>query len=172
MLHLLSIVNSSSWYKVIRQLFELIRNVKCSTYFVNMSKTILVYYQPQEKVMFSQPSVILSTIGLMDTRSLLILVTARSVRILLECFLVYKTNDSLTLLLPFITALNVDVTYHGNSLYEMVVNGNRYMVTGSLYETGDKNKLTCTINGVRSSANVVHNGDSLHIFSSVSSAQF
>ena len=38
--------------------------------------------------MFSQVSVILSTIGLMDTRSLLILVTARSVRILLECFLV------------------------------------------------------------------------------------
>ena len=31
-------------------------------------------YQPQGKVMFSQASVILSTIGLMDTRSLLILV--------------------------------------------------------------------------------------------------
>ena len=78
----------------------------------------------------------------------------------------------MTLLFPFIAALNVDVTYHGNSLYEMVVNDNRYMVTGSLYETGDKNKLTCTINGVRSSANVVHNGDSLHIFSSVSNASF
>ena len=38
--------------------------------------------------MFLQASVILSTIGLMATRSLLILVTARSVRILLECFLV------------------------------------------------------------------------------------
>ena len=38
--------------------------------------------------MFSQASVILSTIGLMDTRSLLIHVTARPVRILLECFLV------------------------------------------------------------------------------------
>ena len=38
--------------------------------------------------MFSQVSVILSTIDLMDTRSLLILVTARSVRILPECFLV------------------------------------------------------------------------------------
>ena len=40
------------------------------------------------KVMFSHASVILFTIGLMATLSLLILVTARSVRILLECFLV------------------------------------------------------------------------------------
>ena len=72
--------------------------------------TRLVYYRPQGKVMFSQASVILSTIGLMDTRSLLILVTARSVCILLECFLVMKfkhfnqsdiTNDitALTLML-------------------------------------------------------------------------
>ena len=38
--------------------------------------------------MFSHASVILSTIGLMAIRSLLILVTARSVRILLDCFLV------------------------------------------------------------------------------------
>ena len=38
--------------------------------------------------MFSQVSVILSTIGLMAIQSLLILITARSVRILLECFLV------------------------------------------------------------------------------------
>ena len=44
--------------------------------------------------MFSHTSVILSTIGLMAIRSLLILVTARSVRILLECFLVMnKTNE-------------------------------------------------------------------------------
>ena len=38
--------------------------------------------------MFSRASVILSTIGLMATRLLIILVTERSVRILLECFLV------------------------------------------------------------------------------------
>ena len=56
----------------------------------------MTYYRPQGKVMFSQVSVILSTIGLMDTRSLLILVgysvtvPARSVRILVECFLVFK----------------------------------------------------------------------------------
>ena len=46
------------------------------------------HYRLQGKVMFSEASVILSTIGLMATRSLLILVTAQSIRILLECFLV------------------------------------------------------------------------------------
>ena len=48
------------------------------------------YYRLQGKVMFSQASVILSAIGLMTTRSLLVLVTACSVRILLECFLVSR----------------------------------------------------------------------------------
>ena len=54
-------------------------------------------YRPQGKVMFSQASVILSTIGPMATRSLLILVTVRLVRILLECFLVlskYEFNNT------------------------------------------------------------------------------
>ena len=45
-------------------------------------------YQLQGKVMFSQVCLILSTMGLMDTGSLLILITVRSVRILLECILV------------------------------------------------------------------------------------
>ena len=45
-------------------------------------------YRPQGKVMFSQACVILSTIGLMATRSLLNLVI--SVCILLECFLVLR----------------------------------------------------------------------------------
>ena len=42
--------------------------------------------------MFSEVSVIVSIIGLMPTQSLLILVTARSVHILLECFLVAKLS--------------------------------------------------------------------------------
>ena len=42
--------------------------------------------------MFLQVSVILSTIGLMATQSRLILVTARSVHILLECFLVSRLS--------------------------------------------------------------------------------
>ena len=43
--------------------------------------------------MSSQASVIVSTIGLMATRSLLILVIALSVLILLECFLVLNLNS-------------------------------------------------------------------------------
>ena len=48
------------------------------------------YSEPcfQVHAMFSQACVVLSTIGLMATCSLFILVTAWSVRILLECFLV------------------------------------------------------------------------------------
>ena len=42
--------------------------------------------------MFSQASLILFTISLMATRSLLVLVTVRSVCILLECFLVGKNE--------------------------------------------------------------------------------
>ena len=72
-------------------------------------------YRPQGKIMFSQASVILSTINLIATRSLLILVTARSVRVLLEYFLVHykvKKNGRLAfdvnafyLLLPSATKL-------------------------------------------------------------------
>ena len=50
-------------------------------------KQLQCVYQPQGKVMFSQVSC-LSTISLKDAGSLLGLVGARSVRILLECFLV------------------------------------------------------------------------------------
>ena len=46
------------------------------------------FYLPQGKVMLSEVCVILFIIGLMATRSLLILVMARSVHILLDCFLV------------------------------------------------------------------------------------
>ena len=43
--------------------------------------------------MFSQASFILSTIGPMATRPLLIFVTVRSVRILLKCFLVLSKYE-------------------------------------------------------------------------------
>ena len=47
----------------------------------------VLYYRPQGTVTFSEACVILFTISLMASRSLLILLTARLVRILLECFL-------------------------------------------------------------------------------------
>ena len=63
--------------------FTTCRNVASFTFFY----ATVPCYRLQGKVKFSQASVILSTIGRMATRSLLILVTLRSVRILLECFL-------------------------------------------------------------------------------------
>ena len=58
---------------------------------VNVSGS--TYYRPHGKVIFSQACisralVLVLTVGLMTTRSLLILVTARSLRILVECFLI------------------------------------------------------------------------------------
>ena len=58
----------------------------------NNSRISLFITDPQGKVMFSEACVILFTIGLMATWSLLILVTVRSVRILLECFLVSRNT--------------------------------------------------------------------------------
>ena len=53
------------------------------------------FYRPHGKVMFSKASVILFRIDLVATRSLLVLVTAWSVHILLECFLVYNCSHSI-----------------------------------------------------------------------------
>ena len=55
---------------------------------LSVGKRTTTFYRPQGKVMFSQACVILFTISLMATRSLL--VTARSVRILSECFLLIE----------------------------------------------------------------------------------
>ena len=55
--------------------------------------SVLFFYRPEGKVMFSHASVILSTIGLMAAGSLLILVMERSVCILLECLLAYHKNN-------------------------------------------------------------------------------
>ena len=64
--------------------------------------------------MFSQASVILSTIGLMATWSLLGLVMVRSVRIPLECFLVNNLTRSTTVL---ITELDGSNNLHAKSAY-------------------------------------------------------
>ena len=71
------------------------------------------------------------------------------------------------LLLLFHTALQTDVTYQGHHRFAVKVGENTYLVSGSL----DNTILTCTINGVKSSANVVLNGDTLHVFTSVSTSQ-
>ena len=76
-------------------------------------------YRPQGMVMFSQASVILSTIGLIATRSLLILVTVRLVCILLECFLVFAVIFALVIkvFFPSVNA-NVDANVSAGALCE------------------------------------------------------
>ena len=61
--------------------------------------------------MFSQASVILSTVRLIDTRSLLVLVTTRSVRILLEWFLVGIRFQSPSVMLLQFCQMNQKVFY-------------------------------------------------------------
>ena len=57
-------------------------------FYCSLIIVLYYYYRPQGKVIFSQASAILSTIGLMATRPLLNLVTAPSVCIPVDCFLV------------------------------------------------------------------------------------
>ena len=68
-----------------------------------------------------------------------------------------------------LTATNVNVTYNGDDSYMIDINGDEFLVEGVMQNTGDKNILVCSINGVQSKANVILNGDSLHVFTAVSS---
>jgi len=61
-------------------------------------------------------------------------------------------------------ATNVNVTYNGDDSYMIDINGDEFLVEGVMQNTGDKNILVCSINGVQSKANVILNGDSLHVF--------
>ena len=73
------------------------------------------HYRPQGKIMFSQASVILSTISLMTTRPLLILVgysvtvMARSVCVLLEYFLVLSVSIWISVLVSDNVKTPVDI---------------------------------------------------------------
>ena len=56
----------------------------------------------------------------------------------------------------------------GDGHYVMIVGGETLHVTAGLADSGDKTRLTCNINGVKTSANIVQHGDSLHVFTAVS----
>ena len=66
-----------------------------------------------------------------------------------------------------ILELEISVTYNSVENYTMTVNGRDYVVAGTLNSVDDKTILECDVNGVKSSANVLRNGDSLHVFSMV-----
>lgn len=61
------------------------------------------------------------------------------------------------------------VTYDSDFTYTVDVNGNKYRVSGELDKSNpSKTVLKCDVDGVKTSANVVLNGDSLHLFTAVS----
>ncbi len=64
--------------------------------------------------------------------------------------------------------LDISVEVLGDGHYVMSVGGQTLHVTAGLADSGEKTRLTCNINGVKSSANIVQNGDSLHVFTAVS----
>ncbi len=57
------------------------------------------------------------------------------------------------------------MTYHGHGKYAMQLGDEQFVVSGSLSLAGDRNRLTCNVNGVKASANVVIQGGALHLFS-------
>ena len=66
-----------------------------------------------------------------------------------------------------VSELSVHVTYSHGGSYIVTVNGNEHVVNGSLVNLDDKTVLECDIDGVKTSANVLRNGDSLHVFTMV-----
>ena len=86
-------------FECVRDDFGRVSNITYCFYFCNIKQWRIrisqrglrqTYYLPTASESNVFADVCLSTIGLMDTRSLLGLVTARSVGILLECILVWQ----------------------------------------------------------------------------------
>ena len=59
------------------------------------------------------------------------------------------------------------MAYNPDMSYRVTLGDKTYTVRGDLSESGDKTLLRCDIDGVRCQANVVVNGDSLHVFTMV-----
>ena len=98
------------------------------------------FYRPQGKVIFSQACVILSAIGLMESRSL----TAQSVRILLECFLVFAVIEPGIVLydgnadnIPDIDdSIHVTFTFNGECLVTLSVKVHLYQSESDVASDG------------------------------------
>ena len=76
------------------------------------------------------------------------------------------THSQLTLDL---SAVEAKVTYISNGVFSMEVDGTVHQVSGNLdNEDDDKKQLTCEVDGVKTKASIVQNGDSLHLFTAVS----
>ncbi len=61
----------------------------------------------------------------------------------------------------------VVVTYNPDGSFTLACDDRVYHVTAALQSLGDKTQLVCRINGVQTKANIVQNGDTLHVFAPV-----
>ena len=63
--------------------------------------------------------------------------------------------------------VNIKVTYSAYGKYDITVADKTFSVTGALTPQDNKNILDCKIDGMPFKANVVMNGNALHIFTQV-----
>ena len=63
--------------------------------------------------------------------------------------------------------VKIQVTYTGYAMYDICVGENTYSVTGKFIAEGNKNILESCINGQPYKANVIINGNSIHVFTQV-----
>lgn len=71
-------------------------------------------------------------------------------------------------LIPIISDIVITVTYKSDGCYEVALGDKSYSVDGHLDNVGNKTVMECTVDGIPGRANVVQNGDTVHVFSMVS----
>lgn len=68
----------------------------------------------------------------------------------------------------FSSEIDIKVTYNSDGSYTLNIDGKDFNVMGSLHTEGNRTRLSCNIDGMMTSAHLVHMGDVLHLFSVVS----
>ena len=69
----------------------------------------------------------------------------------------------------YFSEIELSLSYNRDMSYTVTIGDKKYVVVGDLTKVDDKTMMNCDIDGVKSSANVLLNGDSLHVFTAVSS---
>ena len=68
----------------------------------------------------------------------------------------------------FFSDIEMSLTYNPEGSFDVMIGESSHCMRGQLEQVDGKNQLTCNIDGVNSSANVVLNKNTLHIFTAVS----
>lgn len=68
----------------------------------------------------------------------------------------------------FVTELDIAIQTNPDRSYCLTFGGKSFHVSGEINEEGEGVKLTCSVDGVFSKADVVLNNNTVHVFSTVS----